>query len=396
MVTTSLSAPSAQPSVHGLELPSRRLEDWRFTDPAPIGAIARQLLAVPPLSSVPAPLAGTVRLDWNAPDPLAGVCLPAGITPLAGPDLEARLGGALAACAAGSPSPSWLVQFDQALAPRTLALCVSASVETTLELVSDAAEGEGLLPLRLLLWVEPGARLELLEVHRSRGRNLTSVVVEAHLCEGAELRHGVLGQGHPEACLLAHFAVTQAPGSSLTQAIAASGWALARIEPRVLQQAGAATTCLRGLQRVEGRQIADTHAEVAFGGPEGRLDQLHKVVADGEGRSVFNGAVRVPRQAQRTEAAQLSRTLLLSDRARIDTKPELEIVADDVKCAHGATVSRLQQNELFYLQSRGIGAAQASRLLLRGFCEEVLAALPAAASVWQPLPTLLAEEGSGS
>jgi Fe-S cluster assembly protein SufD len=111
---------------------------------------------------------------------------------------------------------------------------------------------------------------------------------------------------------------------------------------------------------------------------------------------VFNGAVRVPRQAQRTEAAQLSRTLLLSDRARIDTKPELEIVADDVKCAHGATVSRLQQNELFYLQSRGIGAAQASRLLLRGFCEEVLAALPAAASVWQPLPTLLAEEGSGS
>ncbi|MFN5697934.1 MAG: SufD family Fe-S cluster assembly protein, partial [Cyanobacteriota bacterium] len=274
--------------------------------------------------------------------------LPAGITPLAGPDLEARLGEAVGACAAGSPSPSWLVQFDQALAPRTLALCVSASVETTLELVSDAAEGEGLLPLRLLLWLEPGARLELLEVHRSRGRNLTSVVVEAHLCEGAELRHGVLGQGHPEACLLAHLAVTQAPGSSLTQAVAASGWALARIEPRVLQQAGAASTCLRGLQRVEGRQIADTHAEVAFGGPEGRLDQLHKVVADGEGRSVFNGAVRVPRPAQRTEAAQLSRTLLLSDRARIDTKPELEIVADDVKCAHGATVSRLQQNELFY------------------------------------------------
>ncbi|MFN5161291.1 MAG: SufB/SufD family protein [Cyanobacteriota bacterium] len=396
MVTTSLSAPSLQPSLQGLALPSRRLEDWRFTDPTPIGAIAPQLLTAQPLSSVPAPLAGTVRLDWNAPDPLAGVCLPAGITPLAGAVLEARLGEAVGACAAGSPSPSWLVQFDQALAPRTLALCVSASVETTLELVSDAAEGEGLLPLRLLLWLEPGARLELLEVHRSRGRNLTSVVVEAHLCEGAELRHGVLGQGHPEACLLAHLAVTQAPGSSLTQAVAASGWALARIEPRVLQQAGAASTCLRGLQRVEGRQIADTHAEVAFGGPEGRLDQLHKVVADGEGRSVFNGAVRVPRPAQRTEAAQLSRTLLLSDRARIDTKPELEIVADDVKCAHGATVSRLQQNELFYLQSRGIGAAQASRLLLRGFCEEVLAALPAAASVWQPLHTLLAEEGSGS
>jgi Fe-S cluster assembly scaffold protein SufB len=102
---------------------------------------------------------------------------------------------------------------------------------------------------------------------------------------------------------------------------------------------------------------------------------------------VFNGAVRVPRAAQRTDAAQLSRSLLLSDRARVDTKPELEIVADDVRCAHGATVSRLQQDELFYLQSRGIAADQAARLLLRGFCEEVLRDLPPAAAVWHPLQT---------
>jgi Fe-S cluster assembly protein SufD len=99
----------------------------------------------------------------------------------------------------------------------------------------------------------------------------------------------------------------------------------------------------------------------------------------------------VPRAAQRTDAAQLSRSLLLSERARIDTKPELEIVADDVHCAHGATVSQLQQDELFYLQSRGIGSAQAASLLLRGYCEEILRCLPAAAAVWQPLPTLLGE-----
>jgi Fe-S cluster assembly scaffold protein SufB len=125
-----------------------------------------------------------------------------------------------------------------------------------------------------------------------------------------------------------------------------------------------------------------------FAGPEGRLEQLHKVVAEEAGRSVFNGAVRVPRAAQRTDAAQLSRSLLLSDRARVDTKPELEIVADDVRCAHGATVSRLQQDELFYLQSRGIGADQAARLLLRGYCEEVLRDLPPAAAIWHPLQTL--------
>ena len=100
----------------------------------------------------------------------------------------------------------------------------------------------------------------------------------------------------------------------------------------------------------------------------------------------------MPRAAQQTEASQLSRSLLLSDRARIDTKPQLEIVADDVRCAHGATVSRLQQDELFYLQSRGIAAAQASRLLLRGFCDEVLRGLPAAAATWRPLERLLGDD----
>jgi Fe-S cluster assembly scaffold protein SufB len=181
--------------------------------------------------------------------------------------------------------------------------------------------------------------------------------------------------------------VSQEPRSEYRLTHVAAGWGLGRLEPRVVQRAGEAFTQLRGLQHVGGRRIADTHSQVLFAGPEGRLDQLHKVVAEEAGRSVFNGAVRVPRAAQRTDAAQLSRSLLLSDRARIDTKPELEIVADDVRCAHGATVSRLRQDELFYLQSRGIGADLAARLLLRGYCGEVLRELPTAAALWQPLDT---------
>jgi Fe-S cluster assembly scaffold protein SufB len=156
----------------------------------------------------------------------------------------------------------------------------------------------------------------------------------------------------------------------------------------LVQVQGQAHSLLRGLQLVGGQQIADTHSFVQFSGPEGELDQVHKAVAAGQGRSVFNGAVRVPREAQQTNAAQLSRNLLLSDRARIDTKPELEIVADDVKCAHGATVSSLQTDELFYLQSRGIGAEQAAGLLKRAFCEEVLRALPEPARQWCPLDQL--------
>jgi FeS assembly protein SufD len=222
-------------------------------------------------------------------------------------------------------------------------------------------------------------------VHRAGNAALTSVVTEVRLASGAHLHHGLMAEGHPDAVLLAHPAVTQQPGSTYHLTSVSRGWSLSRLQPRVVQDSGGAVTRLRALQWAAGREIADTHSLVRFGGADGSLDQLHKAVADDGARSIFDGAVVVPREAQRTRASQLSRNLLLSDRARVDTKPQLEIVADDVTCTHGATVSRLQQEELFYLRSRGIAADQAARLLLRGFCEEVLAELPTAAAPWLPV-----------
>lgn len=384
--------------------PSRRQEDWRFTDPAAITALAPRRLtgATAPTTTLPAP-DGVLRLWLGAgADPLDGVQLPAGLERLQGPDLEHALGQSLAV---NGCREHWPVLLNKAVSQRVLALRVSGAVAPVLELVSDAAAAEGVQAMRVLLLLEPGASLELLQVHRSSGANLTSVVVEAQLAAKARLRHGVLAlatgataAGDTTAAvpvLLAHLAVVQEPGSTYALTSATGDWGLARLEPRITQSGGGATTRLRGLQVVRGRQIADTHGQVLFDGPDGTLDQLHKAVADDAGRSVFNGAVRVPASAQRTDAAQLSRNLLLSDRARIDTKPELEIVADDVRCAHGATVSRLQQDELFYLQSRGIAADRAARLLLRGFCQEVLAELPPQSSGWQPLTQLLGEDPSG-
>ncbi|MFZ0406763.1 MAG: SufD family Fe-S cluster assembly protein [Cyanobium sp.] len=386
-------------------LPSRRQEAWRFTAAAAITAIPAQLLEAPPAPiALPVPQPAVLRLLLDGRrDPLEGLTLPAGLERLAPEELESLLDGTLADNGAAG---AWPVLLNGALATQVLALRVSQALPTVLELVSDTAEATGVLALRVLLVLEPEASLEVLEVHRARGASLTSVVLEARLGRGAHLRHGLLAQGQspqpgdtedlPAApgvspVLLHHLAAVQDPASELELIAAVSGFGLARLEPMVVQRSGAAFTRLRGLQRVDGSQVVDTHSRVLFAGPEGRLDQVHKALADGAGRSVFNGAVIVPRQAQRTDAAQLSRSLLLSDRARIDTKPELEIVADDVRCAHGATVSRLQQDELFYLQSRGIGAAQAARLLLRGFCEEVLAELPAPASLWQPLQALMGE-----
>ena len=382
MVVTSTAAPLAPlgaasgaswlADLAGAPLPSRSEEDWRFTDLAPRLALQPQLLA--------------------GSNPLAGLQLPAGVRQLSAMEAEPWLGQALVATGCDQ---HWPVRLNAAAQPSLVALLMSGDVAAPLVLSLDAGVAAGLCAFRLLLVVEAGARCELLLKPSSGGANAVSLVSEVILAPGSQLKLGSLALGGHGSCLLQHTAVMQAPGSRLEHGAVSGGWALARQEPRIVQERGEAYTRLRGLQVCRGRQIADTHSWVRFDGPEGELDQLHKAVADGQGRSVFNGAVQVPRAAQRTNAAQLSRSLLLSDRARIDTKPQLEIVADDVKCAHGATVSRLQTEELFYLQSRGIAADQAALLLQRAFCTEVLRELPAdsaqtAAPEPRPIDWLLA------
>ena len=351
----------------GAPLPNRREEAWRFTDLAPLRDLEPTLLPVV--------------------DPLAGVPLPKGVSRLDPAEWAPLLDASLVAT--GSEA-AWPVGLNRAADPQVLALRVTGEADP-LELAWDAGSSKGLAALRVLLVLEPGSSLDVLQVVSSSGANCTSLITEVLLAENARLNLGVLALGHGMASLLAHVAVKQEPGSTLSCTTATAGWGLVRLEPRVMQSAGSAQTRLRGLQMVDGQQLADTHSLMSFGGPAGELDQVHKVVANGSGRSVFNGAVKVPQAAQQTNASQLSRSLLLSDRARVDTKPELEIVADDVKCAHGATVSQLQANELFYLQSRGIGADQAAHLLLRGYCDEVLREFPAMASAWHPLARLLGD-----
>ncbi|CAK6699965.1 Fe-S cluster assembly protein SufD [Synechococcus sp. CBW1107] len=365
-------------------IPSSRNEDWRFTDLALLQTLPLTA-ASPAPAALPEVASGALRLNWNgSSDPLVDQALPAGLQQLSADEIAQGLGHTLAAAGC---EQHWPVELNHAAAEHVLALRVTSRSQVSLELVSAA--GAGLQALRLLLLLEEKAELDLSQLIEAQGSGLHSLVIEAHLARGARLSHGLVALGQADAALLAHVAMEQEPESEAQLSSVMSGWGLARLEPRAVQVDGAAHTTLRGLQVVDGQRIADTHSFVEFKGPEGQLDQLHKAVAAGQGRSVFNGAVRVPRAAQRTNAAQLSRNLLLSDRARIDTKPELEIVADDVKCAHGATVSSLQTDELFYLQSRGIDADQAAALLQRAFCEEVLRELPAAARSWCSLERLL-------
>ena len=389
-----------------LDLPHGRQESWRFTDAGRLAGLSPQLPAtVPAQGNHPAttarrstltPAPGgidseallTLVIPAGSPgsDPLEGVELPPGLSRLSAAEVQQALGHTLGNTGC---EHDWPVELNHASASSLVALRVGGRSRLRLALQFEAAPG--LQAHRLLLILEEKTELELSQHHSAVAGSLCSLVVEAHLGRGARLDHGLVAVGTADAAFLAHLAVEQEPESRLTLVCASGGWGFSRLEPHVHQVDGTAHSVLRGLQLVDHDQLADTHSRIRFSGPEGQLDQLHKVVAAGSGRSVFNGAVQVPRAAQRTEAAQMSRALLLSDRARIDTKPELEIVADDVRCAHGATVSSLQEDELFYLQSRGIGHDQAAALLKRAFCEDVLRALPVPARAWPGLNALLQE-----
>ena len=121
------------------------------------------------------------------------------------------------------------------------------------------------------------------------------------------------------------------------------------------------------------------------------LDQINKSLADDKSHAIFEGSIIVPKIAQRTDASQLSRNILLSNLAQIDTKPQLEIIADDVKCKHGATIAQLNEEELFYMRTRGITLTEASKLQLSSYFQEIISFIPISKDKWDLLDKILNE-----
>jgi Fe-S cluster assembly protein SufD len=138
----------------------------------------------------------------------------------------------------------------------------------------------------------------------------------------------------------------------------------------VLGDEGADCT-LNGLYLASGLQLVDNHTEIDHAMPHGTSHELYKGIMDGRARGVFNGRIRVRPDAQKTDAKQTNKTLLLSGDAQVNTKPQLEIFANDVKCTHGATIGQLSEDALFYLRTRGIGVEDARSLLVRAFATDV-------------------------
>jgi Fe-S cluster assembly protein SufD len=204
----------------------------------------------------------------------------------------------------------------------------------------------------------------------------TNTVTEVWLAEGAQVNHTNVQRQGNGAIHINTTAIAQARNSVYKNQSISFGAKISRQNLIVHQMAEQTETSLTGLAFIDGEQLADTHSVIAHNYPHGSSKQLHKCIADGHSHAVFNGKIQVAKLAQQTDSAQLSRNLLLSGKARVDTKPQLEIFADNVKCAHGATVSQLDAEEIFYLQSRSIDAESAANLLTYAFATEAISQIP--------------------
>jgi Fe-S cluster assembly protein SufD len=242
---------------------------------------------------------------------------------------------------------------------------------------------------RMLVVAEAGSRTSVIESYASLfdGCYFTNALTEIALMENAEVDHYKLQEESNKAFHVATLQVHQKTGSRFASHSISFGGALARNDINIELDGEGAACALNGLFMVGGRQHVDFHTRVDHVKPRGTSEEVYRGILDGRARGVFNGRVKVFPDAQKTDARQSNNNLLLSRDAEIDTKPELEIYADDVKCAHGATVGQLDEQTLYYLRSRGIGEKQARGLLTYGFAREILERVDLA-----PLRNKLTEE----
>lgn len=244
--------------------------------------------------------------------------------------------------------------------------------------VADSATQNSANFPRLLIVAEENSSATVIESFVAsgkgdEGRCFTNAVAEIVLKDGARLYHYRLQRESKNAF---HVSTTSAELGRASRYDTTSinlGAQLSRHDVSVVMDHEGAETSVDGLYLVGSDQHTDTHSVIDHKQPHCTSHQLYKGILDGNGRAVFNGKVFVREGAQKTDAMQTNKNLLLSDKARVDTKPQLEIFADDVKCAHGAAVGQIDPEELFYLATRGIGPELGRNLLTYGFAEEVIA-----------------------
>jgi Fe-S cluster assembly protein SufD len=244
--------------------------------------------------------------------------------------------------------------------------------------VSTRADGPRVNHPRVVIEVEAGAQVHVVQEHIGWATQecLTNVVTEAHVAAGGRLYYTKLTHESASTTHVAALAVHQ-ERDSFVQTHSFS-WGGGHVRNDVdLQLAAEGASCeLHGLIYLKGKQVADDHTRIHHLKPHTTSVERYRAVLDGESRGAFAGAIYVAADAQQVNSQQSSRNLLLSGRALMNTKPELQILADDVKCSHGATIGQLDPAALFYLRSRGIDKQAAVRMLTLAFGRAVVDRMP--------------------
>jgi Fe-S cluster assembly protein SufD len=306
------------------ELPSRRDEDWRWTD-------LRALIRILPQPS--APFVGE---------------------PAAGPfdDLVTRV----VTLANG----------------RGEAVIYVPAGETAWVALRILSQGDGAHAARVSITLGAGARLHLFETYEGEGGYVAQTTLGLALGEGACVERIVLAADSPGGVSVSQAEVTLSPKAQFAQTVVTSGGRRQRIETRVAHPGGHASLRLDGVYLLADKAHADLTTVVTHDGVDGLTEQLTKGVVRDQARGVFQGRIVVREGADRTDAKMGHHALVLSDRAEVDAKPELEIYADDVACAHGNTVGALDEDALFYARQRGMPEAEARALLTEAFIGQVI------------------------
>ncbi|WP_342788612.1 Fe-S cluster assembly protein SufD [Rhabdaerophilum calidifontis] len=354
-------------------LPSRRVESWHYTD---LRSLMRELAPAAGEAAVPAALPEFEGLGHRLVlvNGRAGAGpLPAGVTvePLA----TALAAGRVALGAAMGAAEDTIVDLNTALAREGLAIRIARGAEAALHLAFvTVAETAVSVASRIVVEVEPGAALTLVETHTGPDGLACqqNIVVELALGAGARVEHVRVNESGDAALALSTLAATLAAGSALASLNVSTGGAVSRHQVFVTYAGEGATLSLRGATMIKGRQHCDNTLVVDHAVPHGESRELFRTVIDDEAQGVFQGKIIVRPDAQKTDGQMASNALLLGDEAGMANKPELEIFADDVVCAHGATCGALDENQLFYLMARGLPKPEAEALLVEAFVAEAL------------------------
>jgi Fe-S cluster assembly protein SufD len=277
--------------------------------------------------------------------------------------------------------------------PRNVALAAPV------HLLFIATQKEVVSTPRCMVVAESGSAVTVIEdyvvLYQPRWQeeaHFTNAVTEIALEDNARVNHIRIQREGSKAFHIANCAVSLGRSSNYQSVSVALGAQISRYNLDVLLAEGA-ECAVDGLALIAANQLADTHSSIDHAQPHGVSRQLHKCIVGGSAHAVFNGKIMVRQGARRTDSVQSSRNLLLTGKAHVDTKPQLEIFADDVKCAHGATIGQLDSEEVFYLNSRGLSDSVARNVLTFAFGAEIIERIPVA-SLKQRLEQTVLEQTS--